>query len=456
MTRRTAGHGMKIFLILWFGQTISTLGTGLGSFALGVWIYQETGSATLFAIMAFLAATTALVLSPFAGVAADRWDRRWVMVLADLGSGVMTALMAYALWADRLQIWHAYVIAVVMTGFGVFQGPAFVASVSSLVPREHLARASGMSQMGRSISQIVSPILAGVLVMAIGYHGVILIDFATFLFAVGTLFLIRIPRPHADAEARDRGSIRRNIVLGWTYIRQRAGLLSLLVLFAITNFSLGIVQVLITPMILAFSSPAGLGTVQSAGATGALLGALLLSLWGGPRRRVWGIFAFILLEGFVLFLGGARPNVALVAFAACLFMFSGPFINGLSQAIWQSKVAHGLQGRVFAMRQMIAMSTAPVAYLVAGPLADQLFNPLLAPGGPLADTLVGRIVGVGPERGVGLLFIVLGALIVLVTAVSYLNPRLRHVEEELPDADSADEGAMGIAVAAGTVGNVTS
>lgn len=430
---------MRSFLILWFGQTVSALGTGLGSFALGVWIYEETGSATLFAIMAFLNVTTGLVLSPLAGTAADRWDRRWVMVAADVGAAATTAAMAAALYTGRLEVWHAYVIVVLRSGCSVFQGPALVASVSSLVPRQQLARASGMSQIGGSASRIVAPLLAGALVMAIGYHGVILIDFATFLVAVTTLFFVRIPRPAAGAEGGDRGSVLRNLAFGWSYVRRRAGLLSLLVLFAVVNVSLGMVQVLITPMILGFSTPAGLGTVQSAAAAGALLGGLALSVWGGPGRKVWGIFAFLLLEGFVLFLGGARPSVPLVAVAAALFLFGGSFINGLSQAIWQSKVAHALQGRVFAIRQMVAFSTSPLAYLAAGPLADRLFNPLLTPGGLLAETVVGRIVGVGPERGVGLLFIALGALLVVVTLASFANPRLRRVEEELPDAGEEQE-----------------
>lgn len=444
MARHTASHGMRIFMVIWIGQVVSAIGTGLGSFALGVWIYERTGSVTLFAMMAFLAAVTNLALSPLAGVVADRFDRRRVMIMADTGSAVMTLLMAYGLFSGQFQVWHAYVVAVAMTAFGAFQGPALVAAVSTLVPRRDLARASGMAQIGRNLARIVGPIAAGLLVVSIGYAGVILIDFVTFLVGAGVLLFVRIPRPPVSEEGARRRSLLQNVVFGWTYIRRRTGLLYLLLLFAATNFALGMVQVLVTPLILSFASPAELGSVQSAGALGALLGAVLLSTWGGPRRRVWGIFWFLLLEAAVLFLGGARPSVGLVAWAACLAMFAGPFVSGLSQAIWQSKVALDVQGRVFAIRQMVALSTAPVAFLLAGPLADRFFEPLLDLSGPLADTIVGRVIGVGPGRGVGLMLVVLGVFMVLVTLLSYLNPRLRQVESELPDALRTEvaEGGM--------------
>lgn len=435
------------FLVIWIGQTVSMLGTGLGSFALGVWLYETTGSTTQFALMAFTAAIATFVLAPFGGIVADRYDRRWVMVLSDAGSGLMTLAMAFMLYTDRLEPWHVYPIVFVMVGFQAFQGPAFQASVSMLVPRNQLGRASGMAQVSGSLAGIIAPVAAGFLVLAIGYHGVILMDFVTFLVAVATLVSVRIPRPKPlgevgeDASEKERAEAKRkrSLAYGWQYIRQRPGLLSLLVLFALTNFILGFVQILFVPLVLGFSSPAGLGTVESAAAAGGLIGSLVLSVWGGPKVRVWGIFGALIVQGLVLFLGGLQPSVALVAIAGFLMMFAVPIINGLSQAIWQSKVAHAIQGRVFAIRRMVVRAAAPIAYLVAGPLAEQIFKPLLDISGPLATTFVGRVVGVGPSRGVGLLFIALGVVVILATVLCFMNPRLRRVEEELPDADAADE-----------------
>jgi hypothetical protein len=165
-----------------------------------------------------------------------------------------------------------------------------------------------------------------------------------------------------------------------------------------------------------------------------LLGTLVMSAWGGPKRRVHGVLGFMILSGLFTMLLGLRPSIPLMAAAGFGIMFTLPIINASSQAIWQSKVAPDVQGRVFSIRRMIAWSTTPLAYILAGPLVDKIFKPLLLEGGPLANSL-GRIIGVGPGRGTGLLFILIGLLTILAVLVwGYLNPRVRLLEDELPDA----------------------
>lgn len=164
-----------------------------------------------------------------------------------------------------------------------------------------------------------------------------------------------------------------------------------------------------------------------------LAGTLVMSAWGGPKRRIRGVLGFSLVAGVFLTLLGLRPSLPLMAIAGFGMMFAMPIINASSQAIWQSKVALDVQGRVFSVRRMIAWSTLPLAYIVAGPLADRVFKPLLVEGGPLTGSL-GQILGVGPGRGVGLMFVVIGFLSILVTFFAYMNPHLRNVEDELPDA----------------------
>jgi hypothetical protein len=209
--------------------------------------------------------------------------------------------------------------------------------------------------------------------------------------------------------------------------------LGLLIFFALTNFLSGTVVVLGTPFVLSFASAATLGVILSAAGVGMLAGNLLMSVWGGPRRRVYGVLGFEVLAGASLMAAGFGSSAAVVGVATFIFSFSVAMTLAASQAIWQSKVEPGVQGRVFAVRRMIAWSTLPFAYVIAGPLADQVFGPLLVAGGPLAAT-VGRVLGVGPGRGIGLLFVVLGIFVVLISAVGFLSPRLRLVEEELPDA----------------------
>jgi hypothetical protein len=132
-----------------------------------------------------------------------------------------------------------------------------------------------------------------------------------------------------------------------------------------------------------------------------VVGTVLLSGWGGPKRRIFGVAVGDMLTGLFVALMGISPSFIVIALGGFLIGISGPIANGSNQALWQSKVAADVQGRVFAGRRLIAFSIIPLAYLLAGPLADQVFRPALMPGGALADTVIGKLIGVGPGRGVG-------------------------------------------------------
>jgi len=427
-------HKLSVFGLVWFGQLISLLGSGLTSFALGVWVYQSTGSVTQFALISFFTTLPGILLLPVAGALIDRWDRRWAMILSDTGAGMCTLIIAILLLTGQLQVWHIYILSAISSAFSAFQWPAYSAAITLLVPKQHLGRASGMVQFGQAGAQIAAPLLAGLLVTRIQIQGVILIDFATFLFAVFTLFLVHIPRPPATTEGKaGKGSLLREAAYGWTYVNQRPGLLGLLLLFAALNLTIAMATVLLTPLVLSFADAEVLGSVLSVAGGGMLAGGLVMSAWGGPKRRIRGVLGGALLSGAILCLMGLRPNALLIAGAAFVFPFCTQIIVGCSQAIWQSKVAPDIQGRVFAIRRMVAWSSAPLAYIAAGPLVDNLFEPLLAIEGPLANS-IGQIIGTGAGRGNGLLLIILGLFVMMVTVGAFIYPRLRLLEDELPDA----------------------
>ena len=429
----TASRGFRTFLLIWFGQLISLTGSGLTGFALGVWVYQRTGSVTQFALISLSTALPGIVFSPIAGALVDRWDRRIAMLLSDSGAGLCTLILALLFLSGRLEVWHIYIAMAISSSFSAFQWPAYSAATTLLVPKEHLGRASGMVQLGEAAAQLASPAMAGVLMGVISVPGVMLVDFVTFLFAVFTLLVVRVPRPEITLEGQaSRGSLLAEAGFGWTYISARPGLLGLLLFFAMTNFATGFVQVLYTPLVLSFTTAAVLGVLLSTGGVGFLVGSLMMSVWGGPKRRIYGIFGAQLLMGAVLFLAGFPPQAWILGVAAFLFFFSLPITNGCSQAIWQIKTAPDVQGRVFAVRRMIAWASLPLSYLLAGPLADQIFEPLLFESGPLAGSL-GQIIGVGDGRGTALLFILSGCIILLATLAAYLYLPLRRVEAELPD-----------------------
>lgn len=445
MTQRTPPRGMRTFFVIWFGQLVSLVGSGLTGFAMGVWLYQETGSVTLFALSNLCFVLPQMLFSPLAGALVDRWDRRRAMILSDTGAGLSTLFLALMLFAGRLEVWHVYLALAVSALFNTFQWPAYSAATTLLVPKKHLGRAGGMVQIGQAVSQLIAPALAGALMVVIGLKGVLVIDFATFAFAVLTLAVVHIPRPKASAEGEaGKGSLWQETVFGWKYIVARPGLLGLLLYFASVNFLGGMTFPLLMPMVLDMTTPDVLGYIASLAGVGMLVGTLVMSTWGGPQRRVYGVLGFCAIEGLLTIVMGAQASIPLIAVSAFGMMICMPIVNGSSQALWQSKVEPDLQGRVFAVRRMIAMAISPLAYVVVGPLADKVFEPLMAVDGSLANS-VGQVIGTGPGRGAGLMFIIMGALTVAASAVAYLNPRIRLVEDELPDVvvevESPDDDA---------------
>jgi MFS transporter, DHA3 family, macrolide efflux protein len=422
---------MRAFSVIWLGQLVSGLGSGLTGFALPVWIYQQTGSAEAFGLLFFAATVPAVLTAPFAGALVDRWDRRGVLLVSDGLSALMTLGIAALLYTGRFEVWHFMALSAAGAALGSFQYPAFGAAIGALVPKRHFARASGMMQTSDAIAGILTPLLAGVLVTTVGLWGILVIDFATFLVAMVTLAAVRVPNP--PPEEGPRRGLLREAHDGWVFVRERPALLFLLCYWMASNLLTGMINPLLSPMVLSFANPAQLGAALSMGSVGLLVGGLAMSAWGGPRRKVLGVVAGQLLTAVSLVALGLRPSLPLVVAALFLFLVVAPLPQASSQAIWLSKTPQQMMGRVFAIRRMIALSTMPVATLAAGPLAERVFNPLMMPGGALEQS-VGRVLGVGPGRGIALMYVLMGGIMVAITLVLYASPRVRRLEEEVPDA----------------------
>jgi MFS family permease len=427
---------MKTFLIIWFGQLVSMLGSALTQFAIGVYVYQTTGSATQLSFVILVATLPRLIIAPFAGALVDRWDRRAVMIVSDTVAAITTLALWMLLAMGDLQVWHIALVVAVGAIAGIFQFPAYQAATTLLVAKEHFGRASGLNQLAGAIAQIASPLLAGFLIVTIQMQGIILIDFATFLFAMITLVFIRIPCPIATEEGRAaRGSLWREAGYGLTYLRARPGLLGLLIIFAFVNFALGYTGVLMMPLVLSFASADVLGSILSFGGIGTLIGSLAMSAWGGSKQKINSLLGSIFLFSVFLIGMGARADAIVIAISAFGLFALLPIANASSQAIWQAKVAPDLQGRVFAIRAMIAQAITPITYLTAGPLADFIFEPLMK-----SENALGGMIGIGAGRGIGLMFILIGVFIAIATAIGYSISRIRNVETELPDFDVALSG----------------
>lgn len=443
MTDSRQPAGMRGFIIVWFGQVVSMLGTGMTNFALSFWLFEQTGTATALTWSIFFFMGPTVLLSPLAGAIVDRSNRKTMMILTDLIAGVATIGMLLLLVVDGLQIWHVYLANFVAGAANSFQFPAYSAAVTMMLPKEQYARASGMLGLAGSASGILAPAFAGALLGSLGLVGIMAIDVVTFIVAMIALALVYIPQPTETAVGQaSRGNLWEESLFGFRYIWQRPSLLGLQIMFFFTNFFGMLGFALTFPLILARTGndEVILASVQSIGALGGVVGGLLLSAWGGPKRKVHGVL--LGMVGVSLFQGwlGIVEGVVLWSVGAFMGQFLIPILNGSNQAIWQAKVAPDVQGRVFSVRRLIAQITAPTATVIAGPLADNLFEPLFRNGSGVADSF-SWLVGTGPGAGMGLMFVITGILGALFGLSGYLIPAVRYAEERLPDFDAADSVA---------------
>jgi MFS transporter, DHA3 family, macrolide efflux protein len=427
--------GVRTFLLLLLGLCVSQAGSQITAFGLGIWLYQRTGSVSLYSLVVGLSLAPLIVVGPLAGVLVDRWDRRNVLLLAQAGGGASSLLLVALYSLGALKISALLALVTLAASFNALEPPAVAAATTVLVPAAQRSRINGLAQLGTGLVRIVALAAGGFLLRAVGLRGILAVDVASFLVAIGLLAAARVPRPKiSDAGRAARGPILHEVTYGFRHAFQRPGLLLLLLFAGAVNVNLGIVQVVFTPLVLSFSSVEVLGIINSLGGLGVLAGSGLMILWSGPRRRVDGALGFALLQGLLLLLAAARPSVLLAGAVAFGVLLSFPPMGVCAQTIWQRKVPADVQGRVFAAREATASAALAASCLLAGPLVDHLFEPSMAVGGALAPSL-GPILGVGPGRGVALLLVVLGGLTLAGATIGYLHPRIRKLEDELPDEE---------------------
>jgi MFS family permease len=351
----------------------------------------------------------------------------------------MTIVVLILFQAGVLEIWHLFITAAISGAFQAFQWPAFSAAISVMLPKEQYGRAQGMLSLAEAGSGILAPLFAGAMLAFVGLQGVLTIDIITFIFAIGALVVVHIPDPPKTEEGKEgEGSLLRESLYGFQYIWRRSSLLALQLIFFMGNFFTTLFFVTLPAMILARTdgNELAFGTIQAAGAVGAVIGALIMSAWGGPKRLIHGVLTGWLLAGLLgITLMGLGQAIPVWIAASLMGMFFVPIINGSNQAIWQAKVAPDVQGRVFSIRRMIAAATAPLAMLVAIPLSDNLLGPAMMEGGALAGTF-NRLVGVGPGAGISLMYVFAGLSIAAIALLGYAVPFIRNVEDILPDHEA--------------------
>jgi MFS family permease len=428
--------GLRGFILIWVGQVFSMIGSQMTHFALGIWAWEKTGQATPLAMVGFFAFTPLIIFSPIAGVLVDRWNRKFVMAMSDIGAGLVTLAIFLLVFTNRLEVWHLYITGIFGGLFGAFQWPAYSAAISLLVSKKHYARTSGMISVADYGVGIIAPILAGILLPLIGIIGIITIDLVTLLIALVFLLLVFIPEPKRDPRDRSSGAFFRELAYGFRYLFDRQSLLYLQLVFFLGNLFFSIANILITPMILATTGgdSAILGSVQSIGAIGGVVGGLILTAWGGFKQKIHGVLIGWILSGvFGLLIMGIGRALPFWLVANFVMMFIIPVLNGSNQAIWQAKVAPQVQGRVFSVRRLVAQITAPISMAVAGPLADRIFEPAMTSSTHWLGRTFGPIFGNGPGAGMSLIIFLCGLMVASVGLGAYQVKPIRDVETLIPD-----------------------
>ncbi|SDC52016.1 MFS transporter [Shouchella lonarensis] len=438
---------MKMFLILWIGQVFSIVGIGITSFALGVWVYIETGSVTAYALIAFFALLPDIILSPVAGVFVDRWNKRKVMLICDIAGAVIAFSLVTIVFVGQLEIWYIYLAVGINSVFKAFQWLGYYSSVSLLVPKQHFGRAGGLLQAGETFSKLLGPLLGAVFLELLGVKGVLILNLVTYSVAVISILMVKMSK--AKPESTQNLNFIQEMRDGFKYLFGLRGLVWLLVFFMCVNLSVGTLESLVTPLVLGFSNSQSLGYIMSASGVGMLGGSMLISFWGGPKKgKINMIVIFGVIQGLLVVWVGLLPNLWSIGFALFGAMFCGSVMAGCSQALWIATVSPDIQGRVFAIRGSVAWSTLPLAFVITGPLSDNIFEPLFRSEDNILVNTVGAIIGTGEGRGAAFIIIMAGIFIILITTLFLFNKKFRGIEGRLLDKtiDSADnkEETVGI------------
>jgi len=366
----------------------------------------------------------------------DRYNRKLMMAVSDACSFVATAAILILFATGNMQTWHLYIAEIIYGVGNTFQWPAYSAAISTMVPKEQLGRANGLMALLEGGPGVVAPMLAGAMLPVVGLTGILGLDVATFILALGALLLISVPKPAVSAEgSKEQGNLLQQSMFGFKYIFKRPSLLALQGLLLGVNLFFGIGFAVLSPMVLSRTGNNSIiyGTVQSAQAIGAVVGGIIMSAWGGFKKRVNGFLLGMVIPGlFGMTFFGLGQGLPVWIPAAVMMSIAGPLCNGSNQAIWQSKVPQDLQGRVFSARRMIAWLTTPIAPIIGGTLADYVLEPAMKTNTFLAQTF-GPLVGTGVGSGMGLLMVICGLIATVVALSGFFMPVVRNVETLLPD-----------------------
>ncbi len=374
---KTGGWARRFFTI-WTGQALSLFGSALVQFALIWWLTQESGSATVLAIATLVGMLPQIVIGPFAGALVDRWNRRIIMIAADAMIAIFTLLLAYLFATGTVQIWHVYAIMAIRSLGAAFHFPAMAASTPLMVPDEQLTRINGLNQALQGINSLAAPPVGALLISILPTQGILMIDVGTATLAILPLLFYSIPEPKRHEEGRQdaKTNLWRDVGNGLAYIRTIPGFIAIIFMALFLNFLLVPMGALM-PLLITKHFGRGaieLGLMESALGVGMIAGGIVLSIWGGFKRKMATSLTGIVGLGMGVILTGLAPAdfFLLAILGHTILGFMIPIANGPIFAMMQSVVRPDMQGRVMSLVNSGASAISPLGLLIAGPFSDWL------------------------------------------------------------------------------------
>lgn len=410
-------YNLRTYLLLWGTQTLSSLGSGMTSYTLVLWLYMRTGSALQTSLLSICSYAPYVLMSVFAGALSDRWDKKRTMLVCDLAAAAGTVAVFALIKLNALDVWHLYVLNAISGLMNTVQQPASEVACTLLVPKALYQKTSGLRSFSQSLNSILTPILATALFSFAGIEWVIAADLATFALAFFTLLLfIRIPKSSASQAPKEPFLFEAGRGLGW--IKRNPLILKLILFLASINLVASAYNSVLPAMLLskANGGQTVLGWVNACAGLSTLAGSLLAALLPHPKNRVKAIclalFFSMSTENFILAFGNTPLIWCTGAVLGWLFI---PVMNANMDVIFRSTIPVEMQGRVYSCRNALQFFTIPIGYLLGGLLTDKVFEPLMA--AQPASGLLSSLFGQGKGAGAAMLFFVIGAAGVIICLI---------------------------------------
>ncbi|MCL2670462.1 MAG: MFS transporter [Clostridiales bacterium] len=423
----------KNFILYWFGQFVSSLGSSMTSFAITIWAYQKTGSVLTLSISGVLVMLPRMIGGFFASPFIDRLNKKTVILLSDLTAGLCTLTLFFLLLGGNLEIWHIYVLNFITSVLGSFQNPAGAVMTSLLVPKEYLVKAGGLQSFADGTVQILSPVLAAAMLVITGMNGVIAFDFITMLFACGTLlFLVKIPAHILPEKARfDYRRYFCDLREG-VYAVFRKPILRLLTLFHVfINFIAGITYFnLISPMILlkTNNNAQAVALVNSGMGIGSIVGGFLIALLPTPKSKVKTMFLCCGLSFVLGDLSFALGSSIWIWVAAGFFsnILIPPYAAN-ENYIWRRSIPLEMHGRAFSIKYAVQAGSIPLGMILGGLFVDNILEPFMANDNTIFNMLLGSEKG----SGMALMFLITGITGAIICLCGFFSQKLTRMESDL-------------------------